>query len=242
MSARQQIGDLIRERRLARGISLGQLATRLELTPANVRAWERGETTPGGEHVLPLVEALDLDATALTNLLAGSDNPEEMDDGAVSVHGIELDPAQGDDVQLAESLASASDSLSTADKDQIMNGFTESIPIPVVASPPPEATVGRRGATRPSAADRPTISPRGFAAPIKVPPMGFSNPLRLLFDPHRRFLYWVRYALTIVVLYILLRLLLWAGSEAWKALGELLETFRATDGGEEEALQFLWPV
>ena len=81
MSTRDKIGDLIRERRLARGFSVGQLATRLGLTPAAVRAWERGEDNPAQEHAGSLIEALELDEADLDGLL---EIPDETEDAEAS--------------------------------------------------------------------------------------------------------------------------------------------------------------
>ena len=105
--------------------------------------------------------------------------------------------------------------------------------IPVVAGA--EATPAKNAPAK----DAPPQAAPQAQPPITVAPLRLPNPIRLLFDPHRRFLYWIRYALTIVVLLILLRVLLWAGGELWTALGDLLDTFRATDTEEEEALRFL---
>ncbi|NNF65010.1 MAG: helix-turn-helix domain-containing protein [Acidimicrobiia bacterium] len=58
-------GGLIRERRIAQALSLGQLASRLGVPPASVRAWERGDE-PLPEKLAPSVaDALGLKAADL---------------------------------------------------------------------------------------------------------------------------------------------------------------------------------
>jgi transcriptional regulator with XRE-family HTH domain len=53
----QTLGELIRERRLGVGVSLGQLATKAATTAAVVRTWERGEAIPD-EDVHPILADL----------------------------------------------------------------------------------------------------------------------------------------------------------------------------------------
>lgn len=59
------IGEQIRERRLAAGMSLGQLASKVHLTAAAVRSWERGESFPDSSIHGALAEVLDLDVAIL---------------------------------------------------------------------------------------------------------------------------------------------------------------------------------
>ncbi len=60
MTAEKTFGQAIREARLAKGMSMGQLAARVERSTASVRRWERDEGLPAETVVQRLVEALDL--------------------------------------------------------------------------------------------------------------------------------------------------------------------------------------
>jgi transcriptional regulator with XRE-family HTH domain len=64
------------------------------------------------------------------------------------------------------------------------------------------------------------------------------NPLRVFFDPQKRWLYWVRALLTIVVAVVLLFVLVWAVGELFDALGQVLDSIEPTevDDGEIDAL------
>ena len=64
----RQLGELIRERRLGLGLSLGQLAAKLSTTPAVVRIWERGDELPDAASQATLVDLLDLDAASVARL------------------------------------------------------------------------------------------------------------------------------------------------------------------------------
>lgn len=64
------LGAIIRDRRLALGYSLGQLATRVHKTAASIRAWEKGDSVPDKSEVPKLADVLDLDAELLAGLLS----------------------------------------------------------------------------------------------------------------------------------------------------------------------------
>lgn len=59
------LGRLIRESRLKKGLSLGQLAAAVGRSSSSVRRWERGEVAPAIAVVDDLAEALDLEPEVL---------------------------------------------------------------------------------------------------------------------------------------------------------------------------------
>ena len=61
-------GTTIREARLARGLSMGQLASSVGRTAASVRRWERDESVPSGEVVGRLAGVLEVDTDVLEGL------------------------------------------------------------------------------------------------------------------------------------------------------------------------------
>lgn len=62
-------GGLIRERRIAQALSLGQLASRLGVPPASVRAWERGDEVLPQKLAPSVADALGLEASDLLKTL-----------------------------------------------------------------------------------------------------------------------------------------------------------------------------
>lgn len=67
------LGAVVRDRRLALGYSLGQLATKVNKTAASIRAWEKGESFPTESEAAALAGALDLDGDLLAELLVESE-------------------------------------------------------------------------------------------------------------------------------------------------------------------------
>jgi transcriptional regulator with XRE-family HTH domain len=66
------LGRLIRESRLERGLSLGQLASKVGRSSSSVRRWERDEVAPAIGILPDLAEALDLDEAELQRLRPGA--------------------------------------------------------------------------------------------------------------------------------------------------------------------------
>ncbi len=264
MSSPATIGELIRERRLARGYSLGQLATQLRRTPAEVRRWERGEGLPADELVPALARALDVEVDGI-EALRPAPEPTVEADAATEPPNLEFAepaPESGGDAPpdpfaLAAPIATRPGEFSDAgatgasaeadldnagaedddgeDAPRRAGGFVPATASTVaVTSPEPP--------TEPIAAPVATLAPPVAEAATAEPDrLGrIPNPLELLFDPHRRWLYWIRYALTVVVLVVLLRIFLWAAGELWEALGQFIDTFRSTD--EVDALRLFTGV
>lgn len=59
------MGRFIRESRLRKGMSLGQLAARIGRSPSSVRRWERDEVAPAISVMPQLADVLDVDVVAL---------------------------------------------------------------------------------------------------------------------------------------------------------------------------------
>jgi len=69
MTTTSTLGALIRESRLAKGMSMGQLASAVGRTAASVRRWERDEVVPGADVVERLAAVLELDLDDLAALV-----------------------------------------------------------------------------------------------------------------------------------------------------------------------------
>jgi hypothetical protein len=95
----------------------------------------------------------------------------------------------------------------------------------------PTAAIG------PPIAASPAIEPGHVGVAVKaemlqepsLPP--FLAPLRAIFDPSRKWLYWIRGSLTVVVMLVLFLVLAWAAGELFDGLGEVLDTIESTDDG-----------
>ena len=87
------LGRLIRESRLKRGLSLGQLASKVGRSSSSVRRWERDEVAPAIGILPDLAEALELDEAELAGLC-----DRTMDDGDGPPTSNGLPPARPMDV------------------------------------------------------------------------------------------------------------------------------------------------
>ncbi len=72
MSDRRTFGQAVREARLAKGLSMGQLAAAVERSTASVRRWERDQGVPTETVVQGLIEVLDLDEAETVALAAAA--------------------------------------------------------------------------------------------------------------------------------------------------------------------------
>jgi transcriptional regulator with XRE-family HTH domain len=79
MSDAAELGRLIRESRLKKGMSLGQLASTVGRSSSSVRRWERGEVPPAKAIIGDLAVALDLEPSQLDDLRPGPSLPEPID-------------------------------------------------------------------------------------------------------------------------------------------------------------------
>jgi transcriptional regulator with XRE-family HTH domain len=165
---------MIREARLEKSMSLGQLASAVGRSSSSVRRWERGEVAPAAS-VLPKLSAiLEIDIQSLR-------------DGGVTTTG--------------------SDEESSQDKAE--NGRISTVEQPVIAVGEPSAPVPR---------DLPV-----------VPPSSDGGRLSSLWDSvtegGQGWMGWIRGALTVVALVVMLFVLVWALGELFRALGSVLDSF-----------------
>lgn len=68
MTDRRTFGQAVREARLAKGMSMGQLAAAVERSTASVRRWERDQGVPTETVVQELIVVLNLDEVEATAL------------------------------------------------------------------------------------------------------------------------------------------------------------------------------
>lgn len=266
MSDDRDFGTIINERRLELGYSLGQLANRIGVTAAQVRAWERGAETPDDPTVGLIAGELDLSGADLRGAMrsAGSggaapvrsDRPEEATAAVMAVFSdagdtvSAADPAAGapqtrDPDSAAEvppggdrGAATGSDGAgSDGARSDIVDQPTEAVAIvgtpatggvPAVSLPSPPA--GAVLAAPPVAPPVGQVRPGPAAQETQQPGLlaGWNRALHTLFDPERRYLFWLRTALTVLVLLVFLRVLAWAVPAFFDVLGDILDTIETT--------------
>ncbi len=89
MANHEELGVLIREARLKRGMSLGQLASAVGRSSSSVRRWERGDVAPAATVLPKLAAILEIDPPAIEEAkMSGdvfqSEVPSDTSDGRVS--------------------------------------------------------------------------------------------------------------------------------------------------------------
>jgi len=244
-------GATVRDRRLALGYSLGQLATKVHKTAASIRAWERGANHPDGDELTVLAKALDLDPTVLTELLAAEAVQDEID--VEQVPGSDPwseSPAQPVEEEVRPGYGAVTDDqkeklLSAA---KLEEGFVDDSP-EAPESPGAPAALDEPAPIHEAMTEAVPVVPAGSVAVAasqsqpeseRQSPRTFAfgegaNPIlqtweiavewyRHIFDPNRKWIYRVRVVLLIIALYIMLRVLGWAMSHLWDAIQEVLDS------------------
>lgn len=80
MTGASTLGDAINERRLSLHYSIGQLATVVDVTASEVRAWENGERVPDSAEIAKLAGALKVKKSELAKLVPEPDPEPEPSD------------------------------------------------------------------------------------------------------------------------------------------------------------------
>ena len=254
----KSLGELIRERRLGLGLSLGQLATKLSTSSAEVRRWERGEEIPAEEARSVLAEVLEVDAGVVAELAAAveppkhvePEEPESPTELVSAAAGVSL-PSVSQPERPAADIAPLVE-MTPIDPveaiDLLVADPEEPIAEPTVDPMPPPALVTAEQAAlpeedqavpRPVPLRYPESVPVGVSVEITEPAPNPWNPLRYLYDPEKPWLYWVRAGLTLVVLLILLNILFDSIGELFDKLGEVIDSIEPTDAVEsgEQSLE-----
>ena len=283
MSDPNTLGSLVRKRRLESGYSLGQLASKVGKTAAEVRSWERDAEMPEHGIIERLSSTLEIDLDEIQKRLAegkkaleaerkaaaavaaeaeekteaAQEEPVEFPEEEVEAVDDEQDvedlpgfavddpftppPPVDDEVTSdVEDEAGAEDAQPDADgeKDEpaegdedadidLLDAPTEAVPVPVITETAAAARAERAAAVleEPPPSPLPTIEP----APDSDPGLlRYLEPLRLLFDPKSRYLYWIRAGLTVAVLLVFAVIFFDNLGKLLDAFGELLDTIEPT--------------
>lgn len=180
MSPHEQLGVMIREARLEKSMSLGQLASAVGRSSSSVRRWERGEVAPAAS-VLPKLSA---------------------------ILEIDIQSLRDDEVASAASEEESS-------QDKAVDERISTVEQPVIADSEPPAPVPQD-------------------VPV-VPPSSEGGRLSSFWDSVAKggqgWMGWIRGALTVVTLVVMLFVLVWALGELFSALGSVLDSFDVGSNG-----------
>lgn len=179
---------MIREARLEKSMSLGQLASAVGRSSSSVRRWERGEVAPAASVVPKLAAVLGIDIQSLRD--------EE------ATRTVDSDKATSEDKATPEDDKATTGRVSTVEQP-VITGKDASPPAPqTVPAMTPSSEVGRLSTVWASV----TKGGQGW--------MG-----------------WIRGALTVVALAVMLFVLVWALGELFSALGSVLDSFDVGSNG-----------
>jgi transcriptional regulator with XRE-family HTH domain len=278
MSDPNTLGSLVRRRRLESGYSLGQLASKVGKTAAEVRAWERGNELPEHGIIERLADTLEIDVADIRERLdvarsaeaeaeaeavdedTAADDDEANADGAAAIFidpdvPVEFPEEASDDLEEEPGFA-IEDPFTPPEPEEeaeeqpepepllaepetpvepefdLLDAPTEPVPVPVITE---TATAARAERAVAVLEDKPLLEPAPDADPGLL---RYLEPLRILFDPDNRYLYWIRAGLTVIVLLIFAAILFRQLGSLLDAVGELLDTIEpaATNPDDLDAL------
>jgi transcriptional regulator with XRE-family HTH domain len=290
MSDPNTLGSLVRKRRLESGYSLGQLASKVGKTAAEVRAWERDAELPEHGIIERLASTLEIDVDEIKKRLEAGKKALEAERKAAAKAEAEAKAAEvAAEAEAAEAEANAAAEAKAAAEvkakktqtpavpetagagseapveEEDLPGFavedpftppppvagrtpaggpragfpadvldapTEPVPVPVITETATAARAGRAAALLEE--PPPSISER-FDAPDEDPGLlRYLEPLRVLFDPQSRYLYWIRSGLTIVVMMIFAVILFSQLGKLLDAIGELIDTIKPATNNTDQ--------
>jgi transcriptional regulator with XRE-family HTH domain len=195
----RSFGQIVREARLERHLSMGQLAAAVDRSTASVRRWERDDGVPTPDVVEALVERLDLDRDEVEAVLGTLGEPSGPSEPAVEAVD-EPSIGEGDPIDVVP-LVEVSATPASA---------WRSTPPPTAPTPPPLTTWATA------------------SVPVAVIEQD-QTFLQVLRDPDKPWLGYIRAALTIVTLLALAWVLLWALPQFLDAFGELWDSLWQTE-------------
>jgi hypothetical protein len=207
MSDARTFGRAVREARLAKGLSMGQLATAVHRSTASVRRWERDEGIPAAAIMDDLSNALDLTPDDLA--LVGND-PAALT--PPPIHVTTPPPIH----------TTTPPPVRTTSPPPI---HTTTPPSPRTTTPPPMRRTPIQASSQATQAAASRVT--GVAAVVEPEATRVKGWLADLYDPDQPWLGYLRAALTVIVLIVLMWLLVWALGGLFDALGEFWESMWA---------------
>lgn len=201
MSDPRTFGQAVREARLAKGMSMGQLATSVERSTASVRRWERDEGVPAKGVVNELAAVLDLSEDDV-GLIA--EEPDRADPPPPPQRPATPPPPTPSHATPAPATPAPASSAPVTPRG----------PTPALSTPAPPS-----GASQATQAAGSRVA--GVVAVSEPAPTGIRSWLAELYNPANPWLGYLRAALTVVVLIVLAWILVWALAGLFGAVGEI---------------------
>ena len=201
MSDPRTFGQAVREARLAKGMSMGQLATSVERSTASVRRWERDEGVPAKGVVNELAAVLDLSEDDV-GLIA--EEPDRADPRPPPQRPATPPPPTPSRATPAPATPAPAPSAPVTARG----------PTPAPSTPAPPS-----GASQATQAAGSRVA--GVVAVSEPAPTGIRSWLAELYNPANPWLGYLRAALTVVVLIVLAWILVWALAGLFGAVGEI---------------------
>ncbi|MGB5168410.1 MAG: helix-turn-helix transcriptional regulator [Acidimicrobiia bacterium] len=202
MSDPKTFGQAVRGARLARGMSMGQLATSVGRSTASVRRWERDEGVPAKGIIDELAAVLDLSDGDLALIWSEPDHfatPAPLTPPPAT-------PAPATPAPATPAPATPAPA-------------TPAPATPAPLTPPPVTPLPQSGESQATqAAGSRVVAGVAVAEPE---PAGIKGWLAELYDPANPWLGYLRATLTVIVLIILAWILVWALAELFGAVGEI---------------------
>jgi transcriptional regulator with XRE-family HTH domain len=258
MSDPNTLGSLVRKRRLESGYSLGQLASKVGKTAAEVRAWERDVELPEHGIIDRLASTLEIDLAEIKKRMEAGKKAldaerkaaqqaavgENDEDGESEPAVIFPEQAPAPVDEPAEQVVEESEedlpgfvvenpftqpppledgaNVSEDEPDLgLLDAPTEAVPVPVITGTAAAARASRAAAVLEEPAP---AAPRDMLSDQDAGLLRYLEPVQALFDPHQRYLYWIRAGLTVIVLLILAAILFAQLGNLLDAISELLDT------------------
>ena len=234
---------IVREKRLSLGLSLGQLASQVSRTAATVRAWERAERGPDDATIrrLAAVLAIDVEELRAAANISTPDVAAESADPDVAVTG-ETGAAGAVTYFTADAAEPGPGEidLSETSSDQILLDHpTEAVNIVEIADVPRQGSAGGDSVDATPPAPPPIVADQiSSASSLQQIVAGVRKVYDAIFDPEKRYLYWIRAVLLVIGFVLLLRVGRDAASNLSEALGDFLDTF-GTGSGDDPSVDSL---
>jgi hypothetical protein len=134
--------------------------------------------------------------------------------------------------------AEPADEEATGDPDvasdfdvDLLDAPTEPVPVPIIT----ETATAARAERAVALMEEPAPLPMVERSPDSDPGLlRYLEPLRILFDPHSRYLYWIRAGLTIVVMLVFTVVLFDQVGKLLDAIGEVLDSIEPSTSPTDE--------
>lgn len=221
----EDFGAFITSRRRELELTLGDVATELDVSPVTVSNWSNGQSTPDTAQLDALAALLEVPAAKLVSL-SGGDAQAITEAAPAAVDTVEV--ADVEEVAIPEpDLPSGTSEIDEELAELIEEGSAE-VEVPEVEIEVPAFVAAAEPTPAPKPA--PARAPRRQRAATATAERPVSTlPLTYIEDPKQLMRYRIRWGLTVAALVIMFLVLIWAAGGLISALSDIKES--VTPGG-----------